>query len=672
MSIFSPKLETQIQAEAPIRAPEQFSPLAAIAEAGSDFLRATRRSSSEGSASRVKQANTAALGIALDKAAQLNEQGRNGAVVAREGVRTFLSSGAGDLPEDLKSVYEGVTGEPFEAFGYESEEDYQDQQVLASETGVALSSAIRAGNPNLTPEQVETAVFEQLNEITLLNQGVELERARIAAGKPIQVSPIVDSIQSDFRLLAGQVERIRQDGIVTKAEYDNAVLQTRALISSKYAAFGSNTQVKAIQDQMFGLLDDIGKGVSQDQLDVQLDAVQVALQQADFNPATIATVRALVKTNPEKFSEILKDQLGAEGESFVNALDKIWDAPAPDMELDNFFGNDTRPSTNPETTGSNPALMEIPSVSKDPAAYENVVNNFSDLTGSANPTNIIQSETARNSWIKTMNVTASAVASQSDEYILGEKLLNKFANNGVLGNLDAVYRTDPLNAAQTNDALQQALAAERIRNDNELNQRVNSGMGRGGMVVVGSEGQLQLNNELINANSSSLVGGETAWNQMRSKVEAAGGLEAFLRLPKVTVNGANPAASVNVKGQTYFLSDMLGTNFEAIAKLSNNMRLIDTKLRNLTALEEKYSSATVLFRGSPSPAPTPESQALASEVVDSVQGAITSSTLPPQGSTPDTAFTVTSEEEFDRLELGSYFVNPSDGRILRKTTQRGG
>ena len=660
MSIFNPQLETQIQPEQAIRAPEQYSPLAAIAEAGSKFLRATAKEAP--SATSIKQANTAAVSRALDEAAQLKEQGKPFKTAAQRAVMTYLNSGAGDLPDDLKTVYQGVVGEPFEAIGYQNEAEYEEAQILNSETGVALATAVRSSNPNLSPEEVDAQVFTQLNEIALLNQGVALQQAKIAAGKPIEATPIVEAMQGDFKLLAGQVEAIRKDGIVTKAEYDNALIQTRALISSKYAAFGENKQVKAIQDQMFGLLDDVGKGVSQDQLDIQLDAVQVALQKANFNPATIATVRALVKTNPEKFSEILKDQLGEQGESFVDALDSIWDAPTPELELDNFFGTDTRPETTGNVGGDNPSLMSIPSVSQDPAAYETVVASFSDMTATANPTTLTQSETARNSWLKTMNITASAVASQSDEYILGEKLLTKFANNGVVGSLDAVYRTDPLNAAQTNDALQQALAAERIRNDNELNQRLNSG--DASYFSMTEAGELVLNSETMRKKiMQSYEGGNTSMRDRRlaeqerfeADVAAVGGLEKLMALPQSRRDEILQGSPI---------PDLIDTRFGSTLKLVKNMKLIDTKLGSLTALEEKYSSATTLFRGA---------QEVATDAVEETTSAITSTALPDQG-TQTNPFSLggenATEEEtdaaFNALPAGAFFINPADGRLLQK------
>lgn len=657
MSIFNPQLETQIQPEEAVRAPEQYSPLAAIADAGSKFLRATAKEAPK--AARIKQVNTAAVSRALDEAAQLKEQGKPFKTAAQRAVMTYLNSGAGDLPEDLKTVYQGVVGEPFEAIGYRNEAEYEEAQILNSETGVALATAVRASNPNLSPEEVDAQVFTQLNEITILNQGVALQQAKIAAGMPIEATPIVEAMQGDFRLLAGQVAAIRKDGIVTKAEYDNAVAQTRALISSKYAVFSENKQVKAIQEQMFGLLDDIGKGVSQDQLDVQLDAVQVALQKGGFSPAVIATVRALVKTNPTEFKTILEKEFSKQGAVLVDGLISIWDAPKPEENIENFYGTDTRPETTGNGGRDNPSLMNIPSVSQDPAAYETVVDGFSDITSKANPTTLTQSETTRNSWLKTMNITASVVASQSDEYILGEKLLAKFANNGVVANLDAVYRTDPLNAAQTNDALQQALAAERIRNDNELNQRLNSG--DASYFSMTEAGELVLNSETMRSKiMQAYEGGNTSIRDRRlaeqerfeADVAAVGGLEKLMALPQSRRDEILQGSPI---------PDLIDVRFGSTLKLVKNMKLIDTKLGSLTALEEKYSSATTLFRGA---------QEVATDAVEAIADGITSTTLPDQGSRQNPFILGETDEEqdkaFNALPAGAFFINPADGRLLQK------
>ncbi len=53
-------------------------------------------------------------------------------------------------------------------------------------------------------------------------------------------------------------------------------------------------------------------------------------------------------------------------------------------------------------------------------------------------------------------------------------------------------------------------------------------------------------------------------------------------------------------------------------------------------------------------------------------GEIIKTTLPPAGSTPETAFTIKTQEDFDAVPVGSMFVNPSDGRVYTKKAGQGG
>ena len=308
--------------------------------------------------------------------------------------------------------------------------------------------------------------------------------------------------------------------------------------------------------------------------------------------------------------------------------------------------------------GTNPSQLEIPGVTENPEEYQQVVDSFSSLATTTDINNLRNNPEARNAWLTSMNVVGSAVSSQGDEYILGERLLSVFASNGVVKNLDAIYQFDPQNAAQTNDVLQGGLAAERLRQVNELNNRLDSGAGEGNLILAGPNGELQLNDSLITQNAASLPGGEAGWKLMSGKIAAAGGLDAFVKLPMTTIRGANPDVSINVNGQTYLLKDMFRIDFAKVSKLSNNLKMIDNKLGNLEKLATFYKDDTAMLRGI-------TSDDLAE--VGIVEGGITSRALGKQGSTPETAFVVNTVEEVNALPNGSFFINPSNGAIIRKT-----
>ena len=109
---------------------------------------------------------------------------------------------------------------------------------------------------------------------------------------------------------------------------------------------------------------------------------------------------------------------------------------------------------------------------------------------------------------------------------------------------------------------------------------------------------------------------------------------------------------------------MIGTRFGSTLKLVKNMKLIDTKLGSLTALEEKYTDATKMFRGT---------QQVAEDTMETLDGTITQTPLETQG-TLDNPFSLggenATEEEtdaaFEALPEGAWFINPADGQPLQK------
>ena len=585
MSVFNPTLETEIRYEQPVQAPRQFSPVAALADTATQALKVFEPS--RPTQAGIASAQLAEFGDEINRAIDLKEQGKPFKSNLNKAAVKLVTSGIKDVPAELKSLYSGVSGVDFDAIGYQDEGEYQKSQILSSEKATALAASVRAQNPNFTSEEVDSEVLQSLTETAFLEQQVALQNARAAAGLDVKTTPIVESIQNDFDILAGKVAEFQADGIVTREEYLSATTSVRSLISAKYSNFNNNPEVKSIQDQMFGMLDDIGKGVSTDPLDVQLDTIQVALTRSDFSPATIATIRSLIKTNPDSFRQILEKQLGERGDSFVDALDKIWSAPSEELKLEDIFGTNTPPPI-ASSAGENPSLMEIPNVADNPEEYQKVVEGLGTVTSTTKPVNIINSEETRNAWLNSMNVVSSLVASQSDEYIMGDKLLSVFSSNGVVANLDSVYRTDPMNAAQTNDGLQKALISERTRQNNELNQR----LGRDDSYFRVDGDRLVLNVDFLRSKMGNVPQGDrriAAIEAANARIEQVGGLESFLKLPQnrrdEILEGSN-------------LERILDTRFGQTIKLFNNLKLIDKKLGSLVQLEKKYSSATDLFRGS--------------------------------------------------------------------------
>ena len=658
MAIFQPRLQTQVQAREPVRDQTTGSALSAISDIAGGFFDA--KAASAPKAPSYDQAAFNEFGKTLSVLEQGLESGsitkaqyETKLAVARSSVASF-----GNVPDSLQTQYEAMSGRSFESFGYESEQDYDNNVLLEGELAKALRPStvktLESQGIVATPEAVDQAVLLQVEEKALLEAGKNIQDLRRAQGLEVQTTPLLENIRSDYSILAESAKEAMGDGIVEQSEYRSLQMSVNNLIATKYAGYETNPEINGVIKQMTGLLNDIGKGVSTTPSAVLADSIQVALTSQNINGTTIAIARGLLEQNPELFST--KFGTDKEGQTVADAIVKIMEGSSVTKPLVDIFDKATSPERS-EVAGTNPSKLEIPGVKENPEAYQKVVDDFSSLATTTDINNLRTNPEARNAWLTSMNVVGSAVSSQGDEYILGEKLLSVFASNGVVKNLDAIYQFDPQNAAQTNDVLQGGLAAERLRQVNELNNRLDSGAGEGNLILAGPNGELQLNDSLIAQNAASLPGGEAGWKLMSGKIAAAGGLDAFVKLPMTTTRGANPDVSINVNGQTYFLKDMFRIDFAKVSKLSNNLKMIDNKLGNLEKLATFYKDDTAMLRGN---------QELAKEAVEVVTNSITKTELPPSPVQIQGANEAEKKAVYDALPSGATFIDPADGLVYRK------
>ena len=663
MAIFQPRLQTQVQAREPVRDQTTGSALSAISDIAGGFFDAKAAS-----APKAPSYDQAAFNEFKNKL-DILDQGLESGKFSRQDYETRLAaarnsvSAFGNVPDSLQNKYEAMSGRSFESFDSESEQDYNNKVLLEGELAKALRPstvrALEAQGIVATKEAVDQAVLLKVEEKALLEAGQNIQALRRAQGLEVETTPLLNNLRSDYAILTESAKVALGDGIVEQSEYTTMQLSVNNLIATKYAGYETNPEINGVIKQMTGLLADIGKNVSQGQAGRTADNIQLLLQGNNFDALTIGVARNMFEQDPINFySTFVQGKVGKDNRTVADAIVTLMNAgPGSSQKFVDIFDKSNPPKV-AEVAGTNPSKLEIPGVKENPEEYQQVVDSFSSLATTTDINNLRNNPEARNAWLTSMNVVGSAVSSQGDEYILGEKLLSVFASNGVVKNLDAIYQFDPQNAAQTNDVLQGGLAAERLRQVNELNNRLDSGAGEGKLILAGPNGELQLNDSLIAQNAASLAGGEAGWKLMSGKIAAAGGLDAFVKLPMTTIRGANPDVSINVKGQTYFLKDMFRIDFAKVSKLSNNLKMIDNKLGNLEKLATFYKDDTAMLRGV-------TSDDLAE--VGIVEGGITSRALGKQGSTPDTAFVVNTLEEVKALPNGSFFINPSNGAIIRKT-----
>ena len=653
MGVFNPTLETQVAFEAPVQAPREYNALTDIAKLATGFTKSLPTVTAT-SADRAVLAN---FGNEINAARDLKEQGKPYKVRLENAAIAAVSTLGKNVPDDLKNLYENVSGVSFDSLGADDDymEDKARMDMLASEKGQSLYLAVKASNTSFTNEEIEDEVLSILNEEAFLQAAVDRQKLKLELGQPIEATPIVESIQNDFNLLTLKVKEYQADNIVTRDEFLSASTSVKSLIASKYAGMEANPQVKAVIDQMNGLLDDIGKGVSTDPLDIQLDAVQVALSKAGFNPATIAVTRSMIKTNPQSFKDTLLEGFEtAEDKTWVDALVNMWNTPTG-SNIEDIFATG-RPEVKDKVE-----VMPIPSVSMaDPEEVAAVVGNMSKIVSTANPLSLRSGEEARNQWINATNTLATIVANTGDDVHLGAKLLEMFVSKGMRDNLATVYRYDPANAAQTNVLLQKALASQR----NKAMFQVEATLAAGdSQYLFMKDGKLVID---INPLRERVKEGRVPQGERRlaevervvKGIEEAGGLQEFFRMSEERreqiLQGSNFERIFNVK---------LGDTF----RLVENLESIKTKLDGLQKLQAKNPDAHDDL----------DTSMFTDEALKTVNEADTSTELgegpKPAEYTRDNPYVFKegiSEEDaeniFINLPIGSVYIDPFDGEPYRK------
>ena len=605
MSVFNPTLETEIRYEQPVQAPRQFSPVAALADTATQALKVFE--SSRPTQASLNQAMVNQFGDALGRSFDIQQSRDNGKLTSSEVTelktfaRKFIESSPKAIPEGQRQAYEALTGESWDAVSFKSNEFYEKEQLLQSDLGRTLVASTKILNSEATSEQINEIVLNSIAEVNILKQQKALQDSRVAMGLPVDAGPVVESLRTDFSLLSASFSEFIKDGIVTQDEINSASTSVRALISGQYSQYEGNVQVKAVTDQMFGLVEDLRKFDTDANT---LDAIHIALNEAEFNPFTISTIRAMIKENPMEFKNSILGTFEEKGKTWVDGLSTIMSSsPQENVELVDIF---SRPPELPDTPGDKPAYLTIPSVKDNPEEYKQVLEGLGAVTSSTSKQKVLNNEDTRNTWLNSVNLLSSLVASQSDEYIMGDKLLSKFSNNQLVSTLEAIYQVDADNAAQTNDALQNALNSEYLRQKMEFDQRVSAGDEQYFMV---DGDKLVLNLDFLRSKMGDIPQGNrrmAAIEATNARIEQVGGLEQFQKLPQSRRNEILAGSN---------LERILDTRFGTTLKLFNNLKMIDKKRGLLLELEKRYPAATQAFRGVQG---DPELDAFAQEALSSV------------------------------------------------------
>ena len=649
MALFQQDLQTQVISEQAVQEPSAIGAISGLAGA---FLKAQPSGSTKGEAN-YEQSLIANFSNTLENLKQARESGElNEVAISRlaQQARADVGKLRNDrVPEVAQQTWENFTGIEFGA-GLGTNEEYQKAQLLEGAFAIGIRpsvvSELEANGIDATDDVVNNAVLAKVEKKNKNEAALQEERSNYEQGLPVDDTVISKNIKADLQTLTSFFKDATADGVVTRNEFLSAQLGVSNLMATKYGQFKTNPKISAVIEQMNGLIDDIGKRVGTGPMAAEIDKMTLALQSQDFTAGTIAVVRALYEGKDVTSLKSLMSK-GKGDKTVEAAMVYLMETNLTEDKIVEIFNTATPPPV-ADVAGTNPSLLSIPTVKDNPNEYETVVDKFSESAKTPASNDLLGNEKVRNSFLTSLNVAGSAVASQGDEYILGEKLLSKFASNSAVKNLEAVYSVDPQNAAQTNDVLQAGLSSERVRQSLELNNRLDAGAGAGQLVMADAEGKLQLNNEMIEKNKDKLVGGAAGWAEMQGKINAAGGLEKFLQLPPMVNSAINTDASIMVSGTQYLLKDIFSIDFNKVLKLSNNLKLIDSKLVNLESLATKYQDDTDMLRGRDNGNLTPSQNAEVMEIIEQDQANAPATPAEPSGEIVTTPIDTVETTPVDR------------------------
>ena len=161
MGVLNPTLESQAAFEAPVQAPREYNALTDIAKLATGFTKALPTVTAT-SADRAVLAN---FGNEINAARDLKEQGKPYKVRLENAAIAAVSTLGKNVPDDLKNLYENVSGISFDSLGADDDymEDKARMNMLESEKGQSLYLAVKASNTGFTNEEIEDEVLSILN-----------------------------------------------------------------------------------------------------------------------------------------------------------------------------------------------------------------------------------------------------------------------------------------------------------------------------------------------------------------------------------------------------------------------------------------------------------------------------------------------------------------------------
>ena len=512
-------------------------------------------------------------------------------------------------------------------------------------------AALRATGQPFTQEDVYTNAMAavQKNESAALYL---VNSKNIAETEFLQTYvPHANSLLGDLRSLAFSALKIETEGgnvrpeqlVGLQAELTKAkaILAKPALVSAE-AYQGIQTQVETLEGLLTTIMSYDQDVMTQEKADILEPITQALMNQArQIGETDPVLAQVLLSDNPQflatyaaqKYPEVMKNLSSIKIEDTVyTSLDGVLETFDPESGEVPSLHNDEEITlaTDRDAKGRNSAISF--------ATNQRV--RLSTVEGMNDPKH-------RDNFLAgvgqvTVNISTSPV-------LIQQGTLDEIFHDSVFSKLKVIDKLDPEAATLARNQLKDAVEAQA-----NIFATTMKGTFEGSMFKVTGVGRVELNTDGVQM--------PPAWT------------EGLVQKKADQYYGGNIYNMFKDRGKQLSASEQTELRGKGFSVTS-----MSTKYSEITRYNEKYKTYINYFRKLGGDTKGIEAlilegqEQIASVTSDDLaqvgieEGEIKRTELGKQGSTPATAFVVNTREEVNEIPIGSFFINPSNGAIIRKT-----
>ena len=625
--LFAPKLQSEVAFERPVEAP---SALGALANLGSFFVDQYSREQSRGggSAGSTKvDPNLAVFAQGLEKVEAIRDQkGESAALIAeRQLAKNFATAGV-EFGSDYEDVYKTTTGRQWAGYGRDVESFMLDEALKDSDVQASYIASFSVLPQDSSEEQRIDYAIGQKATITAAANVIAKSKAEAGYTWTVQTeAAYAEGIDSFVNVGMGALIQNTQSGGRVGPQ---AIANMQAQWAQQKVAISrpsnitddqwKSTQAKITSvDNMFEMLD---KASSSDVLfeEITTAFADVLLAEGGGSTQSILAAATAIK-DPTSLSSIS----GVSATTFIMDVSKSinLDITQPELFSNLLEQPDAVDGGVTTITNLSAAIQEM-TANLSPQQHFDGLNASGKLTNLLDPNSLQRPEGQDQFVLNAASMGAVMMSMDNDQFLSADFLKMLVGNPNFTRNVNALDGINPEGAAVVRSYVVSGLNSELARQQRNV-ASIEEGLG-----AVWDGSKYIITRESIMAKDPKM------------SVQQADG---FLAWVAKTYGGNTQSLADGMVP----LPEGMGFNPQGLSAAydrRNAMKIIKSSLNELNPITTDELAE-----------------------VGIVEGEITSRPLGKQGSTPETAFVVNTVEEVNALPNGSFFINPSNGAIIRKT-----